>query len=70
MSWNTQKKKEGFFVPFILSQGIFFWNLCFVSMYTVLNALSEYKHFYISKNIISYTIFLVVKICRKPSVYP
>ena len=31
-------------------------------MYSVLNALSEYRYFYISKNITSYTFLLVFKI--------
>ena len=36
--------------------------LCFISMYSVLNTLSEYTYFYISKNITSYTFLLVLKI--------
>ena len=35
-----------FFVPFILSE---FFNICFISMYSVLNAISEYTYFYIPK---------------------
>ena len=62
MSWSSQKKKRAFFVPFILSEGIFFQRLCFISMYNVLNTLSEYIYFYISKNITSYTFLLVFKI--------
>ena len=31
-------------------------------MYSVLNALSEYRYFYISKNITSYTFLFVFKI--------
>ena len=56
MSWGSRKKKEGIFVPFILSKGNFFkikFFLSFISMYSVLNTLSEYKYFYISKNITS-----------------
>ena len=40
-------KKSAYFVTFILSKGNFF-NIC------VLNKLSEYMYFYISKNITSY----------------
>ena len=37
-------------------------HMCFISMYSVLNTLSEYTYFYISKNITSYTYLLVSKI--------
>ena len=30
MSWSSRKKKEGFFVPFILSEGYFF-SICILS---------------------------------------
>ena len=36
----------------------------FISMYTVLNKLSEHNYFYISKNITSYTFSLVFKIVK------
>ena len=36
--------------------------MCFISVYSVLNTLSEYTYFYISKNITSYTFLLVFKI--------
>ena len=36
--------------------------MCFISVYSVLNTISEYKYFYISKNIPSYTLLLVCKI--------
>ena len=42
-----ERKKRAFFVPLIL--------LCFISMYSVLNALSEYTYFYISNYITLYT---------------
>ena len=55
ISWSSQKKKRGhFFVLFTLSEGNF-CNICFISMYSVLNTLLENKYFYISKNITSYT---------------
>ena len=55
MNWNSQKKEEGIFVPLILSEGIFLKICAFISMYSVLNTLSESTHFYMSKNITSYT---------------
>ena len=57
MSWISLKKKRGFFVPFILSEGIFF-GICFISMYNVLNTLSEYTYFYISKKNTLFYLFL------------
>ena len=61
MSWSSRKKKKrAFFVPFIFPKEIF--NICFISMYSVLNTLSEYTYFYISKNMTSYTFLLVLKI--------
>ena len=56
-----KRKKRAFFVSFMLSEGIFLSYLCFISMYSVLNTLSEYAYFYISKNI-SYNFLLVFKI--------
>ena len=57
MSWSSRKKSKGifvFFLPFTLSEGNFFFqHLCFISMYSVLNTLSKYTYFYISKNVIS-----------------
>ena len=40
--------------------------MCFISMYSVLNKLSEYTYFYISKNITSYTfvVFKIIKSCH------
>ena len=38
--------------------------MCFISMYSVLNTLSEWTNFYISKNITSYTFLLVFKIVK------
>ena len=39
----------------------FFYHLCFISMYNVLNTLAEYTYFFISKNITSYTFSLFFK---------
>ena len=36
--------------------------MCFILMYSVLNILSQYTYFYISKNITSYTFLLVSNI--------
>ena len=36
--------------------------MCFIWMYSVLNTISEYTYFYISKNIASYTFLLAFKI--------
>ena len=57
MSWTLQKKRGH------LSHHLFclkenFLHLCFISMYSVLKTLSEFKYFYKSKNIASYTFLL------------
>ena len=57
-----ERKKRALFVPFILCRRNFFKNLFFISMYSVLNMLSEYSYFYISENITSYKFLLVFKI--------
>ena len=56
------KERRGHFLYRLFCPKEFFQQLCFISMYSVLNTLSEYKCFYISKNTISYTFFLVFKI--------
>ena len=61
-------KKRIFFIPFILSEGNIFKeidHLCFISMNSVLNILSEYTYFYKSKNNTSYTFLLVFKIVER-----
>ena len=50
-----ERKMSAVFVTFILPEGNFF-NICFISMYSVLNKLSEYIYFYISKDITLYTV--------------
>ena len=52
----------GLFSLFILSEEIFLTFLFYPVVYSVLNTLSEYTHFCISKNITSYTFLLVFKI--------
>ena len=60
MSWSSQKKKKGIFCTiYFVQRNFFFFNIYFISMYSILNTLSEYKHLYISKNITSYTFLLV-----------
>ena len=49
--WVQACEKQCIFCNIFFSEG----NLCSFSIYSVLNKLSEYIHFYISKNIISYT---------------
>ena len=55
MSWSSRKKKKGIFCTVNFVRKEFFQDLCFISMYSVLNTLSEYTYFYISENITSYT---------------
>ena len=62
MTWSSQKKKQGIFCTVYFVQWKPFKHLCFISMYSVLNRLSEYTYFYKSKNITSYTFLLVFKI--------
>ena len=63
MSWSSQKKtknknknkkNDGIFCTVYFVRRYFF-NICFISIYRALNTLSEYKYFYISKNITLYT---------------
>ena len=57
MKLELAKEKRGIFCTVY-----FVHSLCFISMYSVLNTLSEYTCFYISKNFTSYTFLLVSKI--------
>ena len=43
----VKEKKSAFFVTFILFKRNFFQHLCFISMYSVFNKLSEYIYFWI-----------------------
>ena len=51
------KDKRGYFLYrlFCPKENLCFQHLCFISMYNVLNTLSEYTYFYISTNITSNT---------------
>ena len=60
--WTLNRQAKIFLhITFILSEVNFFKYFCFISMHVVLNKLSEYKYFYISKNITLYTFLLVFK---------
>ena len=60
-----------FFVPVYFVQGKF---LCFISMYSILNTLSEYPYFQMSQNALLYAyfdyFFACFWNCWKPSAYP
>ena len=52
MSWSSRKKKEGIFrTVYFVRKEFFFKDLCFISMYSVLNTISHYTHFHISKTL-------------------
>ena len=51
MSWSSRKKKKM----------VFLREVYFISIYTVLDKLSEHIYFYISKNITLYTFSLFLK---------
>ena len=55
MSWSSRKKKKDIFCNVYFVRREFLQDLCFISTYSVLNKLSEYTYFHISKNITSYT---------------
>ena len=55
MGWNWGKKKEGIFCTVYFLRRKLFLHLCFISLYSVTNTISEHTYFYISKNIFSYT---------------
>ena len=70
ISWSSQKKREGIFSNVYFVRMKFFRHLRFISMYSVLNTLSEYRYFYISKSINPYTFLLVFKIVGSPQCIP
>ena len=61
MSWGSWKKVHFCTVYFVRRN---FFNMCLISMYSVLNTSSEYIYFYVSKNITSFTFLLVFKIAK------
>ena len=68
MSWNWRKKERVGFLTIILSEG-FFYYFGFILVHTVLNKLSEYIYFYISKNIISNNFCLFLKLSKAFSAF-
>ena len=66
MSWSLQKEKEYIFCIVYFVRKKFFKHLNFISMYSVLNTLSEYfyihTYFCISKNITSCTFLFVFNV--------
>ena len=58
ISWSSWKKKKGIFC--IYHFFFVYRLLCFNSMYSVLNTLSEYTYFYISKTLHTSSTFLIV----------
>ena len=64
MSWSARKKKEGIFCTVYFVRRRFF-KICALSQCIVyLNTISEYRYFYISKNMTLYTFLLVFKIAK------
>ena len=59
MSWVAKDKRGSFLYRLFCPKE--FFCICFILMYKVLNTLSEYTYFYISKNITSYTFLFVSK---------
>ena len=53
MSWRSRKNKEGILCTVSFVRRKFFKHFAFILMYSVLNTLSVYTYFYISKNISS-----------------
>ena len=63
MNWSLRKKKEDIFCTvYFVRRNLFFKHLCFISMYSILNTLSEFKYFYISKILLHTLLLLVLKI--------
>ena len=60
LSWSLQKKWEYNFCTIYFVQRKFFWHTSFISMYSVLNELSDYIYFYIPKSMLLHTILLFV----------
>ena len=63
------KQKSGHFLyhSFLPKEIFLTFHLCFIPMYIALNTLSEYRYFYISKSINSYTFLVVFKIVETQS---
>ena len=69
ISWSSWKKKKGIFC--IYHFFFVYRLLCFNSMYSVLNTLSEYTYFYILKTLHTSSTFLIVlKIVKSQKCIP
>ena len=64
-----ERTKRTFFCTIYFVQKKFFQHLYFISMYNVLNKLSEYTDFSGSKSITSYIFFLFLKLPKAFSVF-
>ena len=51
-----ERKKRAFFVPFILSEGFFFYHLCFLSMNSISNTIQNIHRFTYKKTLL-HTLF-------------
>ena len=58
--WSSRKKKKGIFCTIYFVRRKFF-DICFILLYSVLNTISEYTYFSVSKNVTLYTALLVFK---------
>ena len=61
MSWSLRKKKEGIFCTVYFVRREFFQDLRFISMYSVLNTLSEFKLLHIKKHFFRHFCCLFLK---------
>ena len=63
-----ERKKRVFFVPFILSKGNFLKNLCFISVYIVLNTIQKIHTFTYQKTLLHTLLCLFLKSSKTFSV--
>ena len=65
MSWSSRKKKEDTFWTSYFVWRKFLKHLCFISIYSSLNTLSEYKNFTYQKSLLYPLLLLVFKIVKR-----
>ena len=65
MSWSSRKKKEDTFWTSYFVWRKFLEHLCFISIYSSLNTLSEYKNFIYQKPLLYPLLLLVFKIVKR-----
>ena len=65
MSWSSRKKKEDTFWTSYFVWRKFLEHLCFISIYSSLNTLSEYKYFTYQKSLLYPLLLLVFKIVKR-----